>query len=69
MLGAYAHTLTKTLTSATFPYTVKITDLDFEHIMRQVPKVVRGVDTQAGYVNHRDIAKAYGLSYQELKVS
>ena len=68
MPGAYARTATMALTNATIPYAVKLANLGFEAALAQVPELVPGLNTHAGFVTYKAVADATGLPYQEWKV-
>ena len=68
MPGAYARTATMALTNATIPYAVKLANLGFAPALQQVPELVPGLNTHAGYVTYKAVADATGLPYQEWKV-
>ena len=68
MPGAYARTATMALTNATIPYAVKLANLGFASALQQVPELVPGLNTHAGYVTYKAVADATGLPYQEWKV-
>ncbi len=67
MPGAYARTATMALTNATIPYAVKLANLGFAQALQQVPELVSGLNTHAGYVTYKAVADATGLPYQEWK--
>ena len=67
MPGAYARTATMALTNATIPYAVKLANLGFEAALAQVPELVPGLNTHAGFVTYKAVADATGLPYQEWK--
>jgi alanine dehydrogenase len=67
MPGAYARTATMALTNATIPYAVKLANLGFEPALQQVPELVPGLNTHAGFVTYKAVADATGLPYQEWK--
>ena len=68
MPGAYARTATMALTNATIPYAVKLANLGFEAALAQVPELVPGLNTHAGFVTYKAVADATGLPYQEWKI-
>jgi len=66
MPGAYSRTSTQALTNATLQYAAKLADLGFEEAMRQVPELVSGVNTHAGYVTYEAVSEAHGMAFQAL---
>jgi len=66
MPGVVALSSTQALTSTTLRYGLKIAEMGLEKAIRELSDIKLGVNTYKGHIVYANVAKAFGLPYENI---